>query len=184
MIQAKALADRLREQEPEALQLLLERAFAIARSLSRNSQLPNEEIDDLVQNTLISLLRRISEPSSSEIFTSDHAILSYLKRHLQNSFVDHYRSKYRRSSPMLAEDVALSESDQPEERASEHDRIKLLEKALEQLTPQDRDLISLRFVHEKSYEEIAQELGLSPVSIRVRTVRILKHLNRLMDSAD
>jgi RNA polymerase sigma factor (sigma-70 family) len=55
------------------------------------------------------------------------------------------------------------------------------EEHLSQLPPQDRLLLELFFVHDASYEEIADVLGISPESVGKQKTRALEKLRKSMD---
>jgi RNA polymerase sigma-70 factor (ECF subfamily) len=67
-----------------------------------------------------------------------------------------------------------------EENAFQDESLKLLYKAIRQLSELDRAIILL-YLEENSYKEIADIIGTTPNNIGVRITRIKKQLKNLLD---
>lgn len=58
-----------------------------------------------------------------------------------------------------------------------------VDRALEQLTPQERLLIALRYEHDRSHPQIAAALCIPEATARVRLHRVHKRLRHMIDDA-
>ncbi|HQU46731.1 MAG TPA: sigma-70 family RNA polymerase sigma factor [Pirellulales bacterium] len=64
----------------------------------------------------------------------------------------------------------------PAEQAATNETSLLLAKAIENLSPGDQQLIRLRHFEQLSHEQIAEQLGCAPATVRMRWVRALRKL--------
>ena len=70
----------------------------------------------------------------------------------------------------------------PSQAALREERRSLLEQALEQMDPIDREVLALRHFEELSNSEVAEILGLSPTAASNRYVRALERLKQILQS--
>ena len=69
-------------------------------------------------------------------------------------------------------------------RIEQEDRKKLLLKALEELPSSDRSIITMYYLLELSYEEIAEQQKISVNNARIRVCRSLKKLHTILSKTD
>jgi len=102
---------------------------------------------------------------------------AYLYRVAHNWITD----QYRREPPMdeLAETIA-GESDSPEEIASQHIRQARLQEAIRQLTPDQQQVIALKYLEDCENEEIALVLGKPVGAVKSLQHRALASLQRFL----
>jgi RNA polymerase sigma-70 factor (sigma-E family) len=149
-------------------------AFAadVARPLFRTAWLLTGDwylAEDLVQEALARMYRIWPAPI-------DHP-LAYARRILVRTFLSHRR---RRSS-----------SEQPTETLPEHGvhdsdaalRQTLLA-ALQTLSERDRAVLVLRYLADRSVEDVARDLGRSPGAIRVQSLRALAKLRAVLGDTE
>jgi RNA polymerase sigma-70 factor, ECF subfamily len=79
----------------------------------------------------------------------------------------------------------LEEGEGVEDQRAKRDRSRILvrvdvDRALQRLTPHERLLISLRYAHDFSHSEIAEELSIPEATARVRLHRAHKRLEALL----
>lgn len=74
----------------------------------------------------------------------------------------------------------LGEASTPSQAALREERRTLLEQALDQMDPIDREVLALRHFEELSNSEVADLLGLQPTAASNRYVRALKHLKEII----
>ena len=91
---------------------------------------------------------------------------------------DHYRQQRKRIS---LERVASTLSDSrpgPEAQALRHDRLELVAQAMDELTPDRQEVVTLRFFGELSNEEVAQVMGKSEAAVKMLVYRAIRQLRR------
>jgi len=92
-------------------------------------------------------------------------------------------SLLRRDKKITKKGVELPDVEgdmQSESNPFNDESLKLLYKAIKELSETDRAIILL-YLEEKSYQEIAEIIGLSPNNIGVKITRIKKKLKTLLD---
>ena len=90
---------------------------------------------------------------------------------------DEQRTEPARELPALADDSATelpARVDQPR-------RLRALEECLQQLTPEARAAVLMRFQQAMTYEQIAQASGDRPVTLHARVTRALPLLRRCLE---
>jgi len=178
--QSSSLVSGFKSQDPNALQSVLEWALDEGRRWSRRTGLPPDEVDDVVQETILSLLRRASsETGLPESIQSDGQFKNFLFAALRNRLLERYRSSRRSElNPKLLEVADLRES--PEARFSNIEVQDQLRRALEKLSALEREIIRLRYVEDMPTADIAVMLGISQGSVRVKVYRALAHVRALI----
>jgi RNA polymerase sigma-70 factor (ECF subfamily) len=179
------LIERVRAGDQDALERLFARHLKPLQRWARG-RLPRwardlADTDDLVQDTLTQTFRRIDhfEPRSVG------ALQAYLRQAILNRIRNELRRKGRHpATAPLDTDVPDDEVGSPLEQAIGREAIERYERALNQLTPQDRAAIVARIELGYSYEELAQSLS-KPTreAARKAACRALERLAREMARA-
>jgi RNA polymerase sigma-70 factor (ECF subfamily) len=140
--------------------------------------------DDLAQETFLKAWRALGQFDGRAPF--EH----WISRIAVHTALDHLRREKRHKNeigfPDLGED-ALDWLRSPEEKneLAARDAAEVLHRALDQLAPADRVVITMQELEGRSVKEIAAVLGVSGIAVRVRAVRArakLKHaLERLSE---
>jgi RNA polymerase sigma-70 factor (ECF subfamily) len=146
------------------------RLHALLAKLTAN----RDAADELLQDLFVRLLRTtgIADASHPE---------AYLFRAAINLAFD-WR-KYTRRAPiftLLEEDVATDDVG-PLDRLVQHESVERVLMAIEQLSEQDRELISLRFLQGESPEWIAERCDSTPHRIRSRCSKAVARLRKLVE---
>ncbi len=128
------------------------RALAIARRILQDA----DEAEDVVQEVFIRLF------SQNVRFDGKAACSTWLHRILVNSSINCLRARKRRSK-LLSE---TQPTDGPEEHLLGDERHQMFMAALAQLSPQHRDVLTLRELRGFSYPEIAQLLHLPEGTVK------------------
>ena len=101
------------------------------------------------------------------------AINTWLFQIARNLAIDHLRR--RKSVQFVSDDAAgidlPQEGPGPEAQAQTAQQYRLLEAALQQITPEHREIMLLREVEGLSYDEIAQVLAINPGTVKSRIAR-------------
>ena len=135
-----------------------------------------EEAEDLTSRIFIKVFKKIKSYRERGIPFS-----AWLFRVAHNEIVDHYRTKgpVCKSFEEIYENPVSSESDPERVILEEETRKKILE-ALTKLTPDQREVIVLRYLQEFSISEIAKIMDRSETAIRSLLQRALRRLNKVL----
>lgn len=122
-------------------------------------------VDDLVQRTLLACIQSMGR------FEGRSSFKSYLLGIAQNQFLMSLRS----DGPLVSSDVALSLSTRPDETPSQLAAFRqeqlILVMALLKVEPEFRLVLKLFYWGGCSVEEIAEELGIRPGTVKSRLAR-------------
>ncbi len=86
----------------------------------------------------------------------------------------------RRKDTVDVEQVELESGSRTDATVERSELARRLDAALEQLTPEQREAFVLKYVEEKSYEEMAQLLGVGADALKMRVHRAREALRTLM----
>jgi RNA polymerase sigma-70 factor (ECF subfamily) len=146
-----------------------------------------DEAEDLTQDIFLKVFRSLSS------FDRRANFQTWLISVSRNLCIDRYRSG-RRAREVFAREVdaatvqAESPGPSPEARVDTQDRIGLLREALRGLSPALRTAVLLRDIHELSYQEIADRLGIAEGTVKSRINRgraeLAKQIDRLRADAE
>ena len=102
---------------------------------------------------------------------------AYVRRMLVNGQIDSSRRAWNREAPTINihESSAKPEPDVIERQ--------LLVSALQELPAMQKRVVVLRFVFDLSVERCAEELGLSPNTVKSHTSRGVRHLRKLLSDS-
>ena len=129
--------------------------------------------EDCVSETFARFLKAMQDRRGPR----DH-LQAYLYRIAHNWVVDLYR---RNEKVFELSDAIRSEADIPEEEAAKHIRRKQVRKAIRQLTPDQQQVISLKYLENWSNEEVARALKKPIGAVKSIQHRALKSLYRLLE---
>ena len=103
------------------------------------------------------------------------ALSTYLSRIVRNKAIDRYRRNQAHGSAPLPEDLQdpTSPTEQVELRQD-------LEQALNRLSPEDAELLRMRYFMEMTVQEIADRLGLPYETVKKRSQRSLSRLKKIL----
>ena len=147
----------------------------------------HDEAEDLTQDVFVKLFK------SLRTFDRRANFSTWLISVSRNLCIDHYRS-VRRERESINRDVDVvtlarpSGADTPQAMLERRDRVALLRAALDTLSPSLRAAIMLRDIHELSYQEIAEELGVPEGTVKSRINRgrteLARQIARLRERQD
>lgn len=129
--------------------------------------------EDCVSETFARFLKTLRERGGPR----EH-LQAYLYRIAHNWIADFYR---RHEETSELSDAVRSEADVPEEEAAKHIRQTQVRKAIRELTPNQQQVISLKYLEEWSNEEIARALKKPVGAVKSIQHRALKSLQRLLE---
>ena len=136
-----------------------------------------EEAEDLTQEIFVKLLKALPTYDRRASFET------WLTRISRNLCIDHYRRRRREAKRFTTEidpDVLLLDDlvSRPDVSVEHHDQIARVRRALTKLPPTYRVPVALRDIHELSYEQIAQRLGVPEGTVKSRINRGRRELAR------
>jgi RNA polymerase sigma-70 factor, ECF subfamily len=101
-----------------------------------------------------------------------------------NLINDHLRRKYRRNEEGLEENEFLAGLDNTENVAETKDQHRHVREAMRNLTSDQQEVISLRFILDYSVEETAQIMRKTAGAVKVLQFRALASLRRILEGKD
>jgi RNA polymerase sigma-70 factor, ECF subfamily len=108
------------------------------------------------------------------------AFTAWLYRIARNLVVDSYRRSSRALQVVEAPQPAALQAPADESLLASEEREEL-RTAIEQLTPEQREVVLMRFVEERSNSEVARLTGRSEGAVKVMQHRALRSLARLLE---
>ncbi|MEO5961234.1 MAG: RNA polymerase sigma factor [Opitutaceae bacterium] len=125
--------------------------------------------------------RSVAEELVQETFLRLHQVWSevenprgWLYRSLRNLALNHLRDRPKESE--LHEETAPHEQKLPVETLGRDEAVGTVRLLLAEMTPEDRDLIRLKYLDELKYQEISRRTGLSVGNVGYRLHHLLKTL--------
>lgn len=128
--------------------------------------------EDCVAETFARFLKTLQDQRGPR----DH-LQAYLYRIAHNWIVDLFR---RNEKVIELSDTIRSEADIPEEEAAKRIRQKQVRKAIRHLTPNQQQVISLKYLEDWSNEEVAQAMKKPVGAVKSMQHRALKSLHKLL----
>lgn len=117
-----------------------------------------ERARDAVQEAFISLVEKWNDGTAKEIIDLD----AWLYKVVRNNCLGMMRlmdNKNTELDPDCAEAIR-DESLAPDGRAMMNDDLRMIKQLIDRLQPREREILSLKLEHNKSYKEIADIMGL------------------------
>ncbi|MDQ6761173.1 MAG: sigma-70 family RNA polymerase sigma factor [Bacteroidota bacterium] len=140
--------------------------FKICNSYCHN----NIEREDLAQEIIYNLWK------SGDSFNEDYKFSTWMYRVALNVAISFYRKENKRQTITLNEHV-LNIEDKVSSLTESEENINLLQKFINELKELDRALIIL-YLEEKTYNEIAEILGISETNVATRISRCKEKLKQ------
>jgi len=99
---------------------------------------------------------------------------------LRNRCFAEQRRRTREGRPLEAHDEAFAASERPDGTVEQAERMRALERALGDLTPEQREVFVLKHVEGLPYEEISRLTGATVASLKMRMHRAYDRLRGLL----
>lgn len=184
-----------RRGDTQALNWLLEQHLpalrAFVHSKASRKLLARETISDLVQ----SACREVLKDLPHETLTSEEDFRRWLFLAVERKIIDHARfhDRAKRTAPgaphssgdppaLVAEDIATRST--PSQEAMAHEVRERIEIAMQELPPDQREVIRLSRLLGLSHSEIAERLERSPAAVRELLHRALARLDRMLEERE
>lgn len=151
---------------------------------------------DVLQESFIEALRQLRTGVSAPKYSTlvwlrlivGQQLVSMYRRYFQTQKRDMSKecSIYRQrpqADPTSTSVFLVGQLTSPSVAARRHELIEKMRECLEQLSPSDREIISLRHFEQLSNKETAEELGVAPNAASVMYLRALKKFKPILEKA-
>jgi RNA polymerase sigma-70 factor, ECF subfamily len=141
------------KENPESFGILMERYQGpLFHYIRRISQLPKDDIDDLLQEVFIKIYQKLNEYSETFKFSS------WTYRIAHNHIIDYFRKVGARPQTNALEDYEwdkmIKASVHIEKDIMDKDCAEKVKKCIQEMPLKYKEILILRFIEEKEYEEI------------------------------
>ncbi len=155
--------------------------YAIGFKVFKNEQ----DAYDVAQEICIKVYHKLHQ------FQFDSAFSTWLYRLATNTAIDEYRKMKRRMNHEMSSDKSIHEdetikieikdsSDTPEQSVLRQEQVTLVWQALNELKDKQKNIIVMKDIEGKSYEEIAEELDIGLGTVKSRLARARKALKNVL----
>lgn len=165
----------------KAFSLLMEKYYSgVEKFIVHKIGNKNTDVEDLTIEVFSKAFIKLEQ------YSSDYAFSTWLLKIANNSCIDYFR-KNNNNEISFQNINDLNENDIVDYFLSSEDHIineqssKYLEKELKQLKPKYLKLIKLRYYNQLSYNEIADELGISLSSVKIQLYRAKKEMSNILN---
>ncbi|WP_455108390.1 RNA polymerase sigma factor [Porphyromonas sp.] len=169
----------------EAFNELLHRYDSYVHTYIRYSVQDEDLAEDIFQDTFIKVMTTIRQGR----YSAEGKFKSWISRIAHNLIIDHFRRLKTRGQEQMIEDTQSADealftlqlsSDElsAEEQLIRHEHISELSRGLAKLSPEQREVIRLRYWEELSFKEIAEKTNVSINTALGRMRYALAHLRR------
>jgi len=141
------------------------------------------DVDDIVSEIFLGIIKNVKgfDPSIASFST-------YIFSLTNNKIADQLRKKYK-DNVLVELDLIVTNKQEKKQSyemnldkgISEEEQILLIKEEIKKLTPSERTLFSGYYFEGKTMEEIAEELGLTTIKVRVTIHRIRKKVSKQLN---
>jgi RNA polymerase sigma factor (sigma-70 family) len=175
------LLEQARDGDRRALEALFERYLPLLRRWAKG-RLPQwarrgTDTHDLVQEAMIQTLGKLDTFSA----TREGALQAYLRQAILNRIRDELRRAARRPTAEPVDEAVPDRGSSPLEQAIGAEMVERYDAGLQQLSPEERELLVARLEFGCSYEQVAEAVGRPTAeAARLAVRRALVHLAQVM----
>jgi len=171
--QLKNIVHRCRDGDKAAFEELFEMYQPRLKYYVRKLDNGDTNIDDILQNVWLTVFKKIHKLKANQSFSV------WLYRITRNKVYDGFRRKDRFVRLPEDDEFPVSHSDEPEFDANDAQN---LNRAMNQIKPYHREVLTLCFIEQMSYQSIADVIGCSIGTVRSRIFYAKKSLRKEMES--
>lgn len=175
-----ALMLKVKAGDLDKLGLLYERhkkrLFGFFYNMNQNASIS----EDLVQNVFVRMLKY------KHTFTGEGSFAAWMFRTARNVNYDHYRKhkKEKNQSDLESVEYKLQDGQNFDSQMDTKDEVSQLNRAMQKLTPEKREILVLSKLKEIKYNEIGEILGCSEGAAKVKAHRALNDLRTIFLQLD
>jgi RNA polymerase sigma-70 factor (ECF subfamily) len=147
-------------------------------SVLRNRVSNPHAVEDLYQEVSLAVLRQTSRPTDPQKVAPwlyRLAVRQVINFHRRNGRQKRLQESIRRQTPAVS--ATAPDALDWLLRSEQHSRVN---RALQQLRPQDREILVLKYTENWTYKQLARHLGASTNTIEYRLIRARKRLRQLL----
>lgn len=130
-------------------------------------------VEDLYQNIALAVVKQAAKPTDPE------KVAPWLYRLAVRQTINHYRKSHRRMHTQEQPNCE-SGSETPLEWIMAEEKRSEVRKALQNLKPQDREMLVLKYTENWSYTDLANHLGVKIKTVEYRLLKARKRLRTLL----
>lgn len=168
------LVVRAREGDVRAYEQLVRRYQGPIFRLAMRMLASRGDAEDVVQEVFLTAWRSLAG------LHEDAAFVGWLYRMATNRCLNVIRARHATVDVDLAQQESRAVGSQPEHSVEVSGQLAAVTEALQRLTGEQRACWLLREVHGRSYEEIAQAVGVTTTAVRGRIARARAQLTEMM----
>lgn len=161
----------------KAFSELLSRYHSTAYAVVRGVLGDSDDVDDVLQMVYIKIHKGLAS------FRGDAKLSTWIYRIARNESINAVKKRRLETTPV--EDVVLAapHGDGPEAGLDQRELSEQVETALEHLDEGQRTAIELRYMGDRSYEEIAETMGIPLGTVKTYIHRGKAHLKKVLGTA-
>ncbi|MFH2002099.1 MAG: sigma-70 family RNA polymerase sigma factor [Planctomycetota bacterium] len=129
---------------------------------------------DALQESMIRVIRYMKR------FDNADDLWNWLRRIARTAFIDQVRKRQGGMGSVLSLTRLENRLPSMEGENADNELHDLLREGIKKLDPEDRSLIEGKYIHGRSYEDLAKEQALTPKAVESRLARIRKTLKAIM----
>jgi len=152
--------------------VLVDRYKDLAYTISYRILGKREDAEEVVQDAFVKAFQNLSS------FRQKAKFSTWLYRIIYNTAISRHRQK--KPGWQSIEEITVPDKAAEIMIEEEEDRHKILETAMQQLSEEDRILLTLYYVDESSVDDVHSILGLSKSNVKIRLFRARKKLQELV----
>ena len=171
MINEEIIIRQMKEGNQLAFTLLFNEYSKQVYSLAFKYLYNRELAEDVVQNVFFKIWEKKKDIDESRPF--NRYLFTILKNDLLNVLRDKDKEIFRISDNLNLLNTLANETEEPE---LDEEQLRLVRRAIEQLSPQKRKIVELKISGKYSNQEIADKLNLSINTIKFQYSQALKEL--------
>ena len=156
-----------------AFQFLVERSERMVRGMVRNMVRDTTQTEDLAQQSFVTAFEHLHQ------FNGQAKFSTWVCRIALNKCRDYLRERKSLEPLDAARHIAVTHDDPPT-LLVEQESARQLKDAMGKLKPAERELITFKYLCGYSYELIAQILGCTPQTAKVRSFRAKDALKTIL----
>ncbi len=174
-IVAEAILHRIKQGDKTAVQDCLSKYGGLVWSLARRMSVNTEDAEDAVQEIFIDVWKnaeRFDETQSSET--------TFIAMIARRRLIDRLRYAKRRISADSLEDIALEPQNRADQEMQTSIEAKNAARALQQLRPEQRQVLQLSIVQGLSHQEISDATGIPLGTVKTHARRGLLQVREFL----
>lgn len=169
-----------REKKPKAQTQLINLFWIDVFSFVMKKVQNETDADEITVSVFSKVLNKL------ELYDPNFQFKTWVLTIAQNTIIDFWRKKNKENEEITdsLEQVKNQYAQSPEELLISEEEMDNIQKIINSMDDNYREIIRLRFFEEKSIKEISEELNLSLSNTKVRIMRAKKVLEQLLKDSD